>query len=44
MVVINGTLTGSQMSQLGIWMLGLFVLAVVLVLLTYFISESGIRE
>jgi ABC-2 type transport system permease protein len=44
LVVINGNLDASQMSQLGLWMLGLFILAVFLVLLTYFVSEKGIRE
>ena len=43
-VIINGSLTSSQMSQLGIWLLALFILAVALVLLTYVLSEKGIRE
>ncbi|MCL4480287.1 MAG: ABC transporter permease [Candidatus Thermoplasmatota archaeon] len=43
-VILNGSLSASQMSQVGTWLLGLFVLAVVLVLLTYFVSEKGIRE
>lgn len=43
-VVINGTLSASQMHSIGIWLGGLAILATILLLMAYFVSENEIRE
>ncbi len=43
-VIINGTLTGSQLANVGLWLLYLTILAASLIILTYVISERGIRD
>lgn len=43
-VVINGTVTSSMAGQVAIWLGALAVLALGLVLLTYFVAEGEIRE
>lgn len=44
MVIINGSLTASQMNSVMTWLGGLAVLALGLILLTYYVTEKGIRE
>ncbi len=43
-VLLNGSLTGAQLSSVAHYLLYLTVLAIVMVLLTIFVSERGIRE
>ncbi|MFG1545337.1 MAG: ABC transporter permease, partial [Thermoplasmataceae archaeon] len=43
-VVINGTLTASQMGSIELWLGGLAILATILLLMAYFVSEKEIRE
>ncbi|MCL4335014.1 MAG: ABC transporter permease [Candidatus Thermoplasmatota archaeon] len=43
-VIINGSLTGAQWHQIGIWLGGLAVLAAAMILLTAYLSEKEIRE
>lgn len=44
MVIINGSLTGAQWNQIGLWLGGLAILAAALLLLTAFVAERGIRD
>ncbi|MHB1440315.1 MAG: ABC transporter permease [Cuniculiplasma sp.] len=44
MVIINGSLTGSQWYQVGTWLGALAVLALGLLLLTAYLSEKEIRD
>ncbi|KAA8923118.1 ABC transporter permease [Thermoplasma sp.] len=44
LLIIYGNLTGSQMSTFASYMIYLLILTVVMILLVYFVSESGIKE
>ncbi|MCL4332638.1 MAG: ABC transporter permease [Candidatus Thermoplasmatota archaeon] len=44
MVIVNGSLTASQMGTLGLYLLGLFVLTVILTIACIIASEKEIRE
>lgn len=43
-VILNGSLTGSQWHQIGIWLGGLAALAAAMILLTAYLSEKEIRD
>ncbi|MCL5786395.1 MAG: ABC transporter permease [Candidatus Thermoplasmatota archaeon] len=44
MVIINGSLSASQWGTVGLYLLGLFILTVILVIATIVASETEIRE
>ncbi|WP_297217944.1 ABC transporter permease [Thermoplasma sp.] len=44
LLIIYGNLSGSQMSTFASYMIYLFILTVIMILLVYFVSESGIKE
>jgi len=43
-VVINGSLSASQLHSITLWLSGLAILAALLLTLTYYVSEKEIRE